>query len=129
MARKHKPIKTKYHNIYEVETGDGGKEYLATWTQKGRQYFQKNLTKLYGCNTAKKAETALSEIKALINQGENPFKKEISNIDLTFSKLVLNEIDARNASDSYKYMQKLVYNKGTSKNRYPSSLDLPNLIF
>jgi integrase len=115
MARKHKPTKTKYHNIYEVETVDGGKEYLATWTQKGRQYFQKNLTKLYGCNTAKKAETTLSEIKALINQGKSPFNKESSDKNQKFSELVLKEIDSRNASDNYKYIQRHVYLKHLDK--------------
>ena len=41
MARKHQPVKTKYPNIYEIITAENKSEYLATWTQKGRQYPQK----------------------------------------------------------------------------------------
>ncbi len=111
MARKNKPIKTDYPNIYEILTNEGKKEYLATWTQKGRQYPQKNLTKLFGATTAKKAETQLTELKVLINKGEDPFKKDASDMKKSFSSLVLNEIRSRTVSENYKYVQEKIYLK------------------
>ncbi len=115
MARKNKPEKTKYSNIYEVETVEGKKEYLATWTQRGRQYPQKNLTNLYGSTTAKKASDKLDELKVLINQGEDPFKKEDINEVKTISQLVLAEIRSRNAGQDYRYTQEKIYLKHLDK--------------
>jgi len=65
MARKHKVEKTKYSNIYKVENVEGKTEFLATWTQRGRQYPQKNLTNLFGCTTAKQASDKLDELRFL----------------------------------------------------------------
>ncbi len=87
MARKNKIEKTKYPNIYEVLTVQGDKEYLATWSQRGRQYPQKNLTNLYGCTTAKQASTKLTELKVLINKGEEPFIKDNTDKLKTISEL------------------------------------------
>jgi len=67
MARKHQPVKTKYANIYEITTAEDNTEYLANWTQNGRQYPQKNFTKLFGDTTAHQAHNRLAEIKVLIS--------------------------------------------------------------
>ena len=115
MARKHQLVKTKYPNIYEITTAEDRTEYLATWTQKGRQYPQKNLTRLFGCTTAKQAETTLNEIKVLISKGEDPFKKDDSDMQKPFSTLVLNEIRSRTVSENYKYVQEKIYQKHLHK--------------
>ncbi len=111
MARKNKPEKTKYNNIYEVTTAEGKKEFLATWTQHGRQYPQKNLSNLFGCTTAKQASNKLDELKVLINKGEEPFKKEDIYEAKTISELVLDEIRSRNAGEDYRYTQEKIYLK------------------
>lgn len=115
MARKNKPIKTKYSNIYEIITSNDEKEFLATWTQRGRQYPQKNFTNLFGCTTAKQASLKLKEIQVLINKGEDPFIKENSNKTKAISELVLSEIKSRTASDNYKYIQEKIYKKHLDK--------------
>jgi len=111
MARKNKAEKTKYSNIYKVENIEGKTEFLATWTQRGRQYPQKNLTNLFGCTTAKQASDKLDELKVLINKGEEPFKKEDKTKIKTISELVLSEIRSRNAGEDYKYTQEKIYLK------------------
>ena len=116
MARKNAPKKTKYANIYEVITANGNKEYLATWTQHGRQYPQKNLTNLYGSSTAMKASIKLTELKILISKGEDPFIKDNTNKSKKISELVLSEIKSRKASDAYIYIQEKIYLKHLDRN-------------
>jgi integrase len=112
MARKNKPKKTGKQNIFEIEGRDGAKEYLATWTQDGHRYIEKNLTKRFGCTTATKAFNKLAEIKVLIAQGKDPFLvNEESDLTKTLTQLVLAEIEDRNAGDEYKYIQAKIYNK------------------
>lgn len=123
MARKNQPVKTDYANIYEIKNAEGKIEYLATWTQKGRQYRQKNFTKLFGDTTAKQAETRLAEIKVLIRRGENPFKKDDSDMQKSFSTLVLNEIRSRTVSKNYKYVQEKIYLKHLDKDMGRLKLD------
>jgi len=112
MGRKNTPIKSKkYKNIYLVENSDGDTEYLATWTQKGRRYFEKNLTKL-GATTEKQASDKLREIQVYINNGKDYFSKDKeSDLSKSFSSLVLSEIRNRDASDNYKYIQERTYLK------------------
>ncbi len=111
----NKPKKTKYPNIYVVTAANGNKEFLATWTQHGRQYPQKNLTYIYGCNTAKQASNKLTELKVLISKGEDPFLKENTDRLKSISELVLSEIRSRKASDNYKYIQEKIYKKHLDK--------------
>lgn len=112
MARTNKPLRTKYKNIYEVQNNANKKEYLATWTQKGRQYPQKNLTKLFGATTAMQAANKLDEIKVLIARGEDPFAKDnISDLKKSFTELVIKEIQDRQGSPEYKYIQEKIYMK------------------
>ncbi len=112
MARKNKPDKTKYQNIYEIKNSANEKEYLARWSQNGRQYTPKNLTRLFGSKTAKMASDKLDEIKVLISKGDDPFRKN-DNLDLerTLTELVLSEIKDRPAGDDYKYIQEKSYLK------------------
>lgn len=112
MARKNDLTKTKYQNIYETINNNGEKEYFARWTQKGRQYPPKNLTRLFGCTTAKQGSTKLDEIKILISKGDDPFRVDnTSDLNKTMTELVLSEIQDRTAGDEYKYIQKKVYLK------------------
>jgi len=118
MSRKSKPKlvdEEKYQNIYEVFNATGKKEYLATWSQRGRRYIEKNLTRLYGSTTAYQASTKLNELKVLISKGEDPFSKEDPDKLKNFSSLVLNEIQSRNVKDNYKVIQKLIYLKHLDK--------------
>lgn len=112
MARVNKPQLTNYSNIYEVQNSTNKKEYIATWTQNGRQYPQKNLTKLFGATTAKQAADKLNEIKVLIARGEDPFAKDNkSDLKKSFTDLVLDEIKNRDGSKDYKYIQEKIYMK------------------
>jgi len=112
MARLNKPIPTKYKNIYETTNNSNKTEYLATWTQKGRQYPQKNLTKLFGAKTALQASNKLNEIKLLIARGEDPFEKNnTSDLKTSFTELVIREIHDRKSSEQYKYTQEKIYMK------------------
>jgi len=112
MARINKLALTGYKNIYEVQSGANKKEYVATWTQNGRQYPQKNLTKLYGATTAKQAADKLNEIKVLIARGEDPFAKNgKSDLKKSFTDLVLQEIQDRLVGEDYRYIQKKIYMK------------------
>jgi len=114
MARKYQPKKI-CANIYEVVTAEGKKEYLATWTQKGRRYVEKNLSRNFNCYTEKSAKSKLNEIKVLINMGEDPFKQDEHKNHKNFSELVLQEIRSRNTSDNYKYVQETIYIKHLDK--------------
>ena len=112
MARIDKPKKTSKPNIYISVNKKGENEYLATWTQDGRRYIEKNLTRSFGSTTLTQAEKKLSELKVLLSRGENPFKKEKSDQQIpTIQEHVLNEIDDRSASVEYKYMQKKIFLK------------------
>ncbi len=112
MSRKHEPLKTKYQNIFEIIASNSKKEYLARWTQQGRQYYFKNLTKKFGSTTAKQASTKLEEIKILIAKGEDPFEKNDDTDRLKkIRDIVLDEIRTRRASDDYRYNQEVSFLK------------------
>jgi integrase len=106
VARKNSLKKTTRKNIYEHINNDNHIEYLATWTQNGRRYIEKNLTKLYGVTTLTKASEKLEEIKVLIRRNEDPFRVDESDEFRCIRDLVLDEIKSRDASDNYKYIQK-----------------------
>lgn len=112
MARKNDLTKTKYPNIYETISNNGEKEYFARWTQNGRSYSPKNLTRLFGCTTAKQSLTKLDEIKILISKGDDPFEVDNrSDLNKTITELVLSEIQDRPAGEEYKYIQEKIYMK------------------
>ena len=65
--------KTSFPNIYEKVP----KNYIARFKHLGKRYSDKNFTKLYGCTTGKQASDKLYEVKSMLSQGLNPFKKDV----------------------------------------------------
>jgi len=110
MARANKPIATNQPNISKIKNSLGKFDFLATFTIKGRRYIEKNLTTLYGVSTITQAVTKLSDLKALIRSGEDPFKKEETN-QINFRDLVKEEIENRKLADSTRTTLTSTYNK------------------
>ncbi len=71
--RCNKPLKTKYTSIFELEMKDGSINFIARFSYLGTRYGDKNMSKLYGCKSAKSASTFLSKIKHELSEGRNPF--------------------------------------------------------
>ena len=65
MARKNSFQKTKYKNIVSLENANGKNEFFANFMLDGVSYQKKNLTKLFGSTTAKKASDMLSSFTTL----------------------------------------------------------------
>jgi integrase len=105
MACKNKKVKTNYPSIYSLENSNGSTSYYALIKRNGTQYGSRNMTKLFGCNTAKQAHNKLLEIHQLIDRGEDPFSIRSSKLDDLFY--------AYNSTrkDPYKTTTKLQYDK------------------
>ena len=73
VARINDKKKTKYNNIYEIETAEGQKNYIANFSHLGKRYGDRNFTKLFGSKTPHQAYQKLVEIKVSIAAGNNPF--------------------------------------------------------
>ena len=110
MARANRPIATNQPNISKIKNSLGKFDFLATFTINGRRYIEKNLTTLYGVSTITQAVTKLSDLKALIRSGEDPFKKEETN-EISFRDLVKEEIETRKLADSTRTTLTSTYNK------------------
>ena len=105
MARKYKPKRTKYSNIYELEMSNGEKHYLAKFAHNGTRYSDKNLTKLFGVKTAKIAFEKLSDIRIQLSKGIDVFSSKSDKMD----ELVYAYLDTRN--EEYKKASTFHYNK------------------
>lgn len=73
MARKNDFVKTKYPNIYSLETASGKKEFYATFKLNTKFHQKKNLTKMFNATTAKQASDALEHLKSELRKDKNPF--------------------------------------------------------
>ena len=105
MARKNKPKLTKYPNIYELEKANGEINYIARFSHNGTRYSDKNLTKIKGIKTAKRAFEMLNEIRLELSKGRDPFSSKSNKVD----ELVYTYLDT--TSDSYKKANTFFYNK------------------
>jgi integrase len=105
MACKNKKVKTKYTSIYSLDKSNGSIDYYALIKRNGTQYGSRNMTKLFGCNTAKQAFDKLLEVHQIIDRGEDPFSIRSSKLDDLFY--------AYNATrnEPYKKTSKLQYDK------------------
>ena len=105
MARKNELKKTKYVGINELEMADGSKSYVAIFSHNGTRYGERNLTKLFGANSAKQAFEKLQEIKIELSKGIDVFgiKSERMN-DLVYKYL-------ETTKDEYKKNSTFAYNK------------------
>jgi len=105
MARKNSFQKTKYKNIVSLENASGKNEFYANFMLDGVSYQKKNLTKLFGSTTAKKASDMLEEIKSDIRNGKNPFSNPGSS---KVKDIILNSIkDRKSEKDNTKYKNNL----------------------
>lgn len=76
--RKNKLTKTSKPNIYETVTLDGSKNYIVRFSYLGKNYGQRNFTKLFGTRTLKQTFDKFQEVKVNISSGNNPFLKKVS---------------------------------------------------
>ena len=105
MARKNSFQKTKYKNIVSLENANGKNEFFANFMLDGVSYQKKNLTKLFGSTTAKKASDMLEEIKSDIRNGKNPFSKSGGS---KVKDIILKSIeDKKSDKDNSKYKKNL----------------------
>ena len=81
LARKNKLKKTRYTSIYELEAANGMKNYVAVFSHEGTRYGERNLTKLFGCNSAKQAFEKLHEIKINLSKGIDVFEAKAEKVD------------------------------------------------
>ncbi|MDO9305072.1 MAG: site-specific integrase [Sulfuricurvum sp.] len=105
MACKNKKVKTKYPCIYSLENSNGSTSHYALIKRNGTQYGSRNMTKLFGCNTAKQAHDKVLEIHQIIDRGEDPFSIRSSKLDDLFYAYN----STRN--EPYKTTSKSQYNK------------------
>jgi len=105
MACKNKKVKTKYTSIYSLENNNGSTSFYALIKRNGTQYGSRNMTKLFGCYTAKQAHDKLLEIHQILDKGEDPFSIRSSKLDDLFYAYN----STRN--EPYKNTTKLQYDK------------------
>jgi len=105
MACKNKKVKTKYASIYSLEKSNGSTDYYALIKRNSTQFGSRNMSKLFGCNTAKQAFDKLLEIHQIIDKGEDPFSIRSSKLNDLFY--------AYNATrnEPYKLTSRLRYDK------------------
>ena len=83
------------NGIYETHSHDGKKEYIATFRCNAQRFNKKNLTKLFNATTLSKAKTTLSDVKAEIRKGNNPFEKISYKKDKKFVDYMNEIIDSK----------------------------------
>lgn len=105
MARKNELKKTKYVGINELEMSDGSKNYVAIFSHNGTRYGERNLTKLFGANSAKQAFEKLQEIKIELSKGIDVFGIKSERMD----DLVYKYLET--TKDEYKKNATFTYNK------------------
>ena len=110
MARKNDKKKTKYNSIYEIETAEGQKNYIANFSHLGKRYGDRNLTKLFGSKTALQAFNKLNEIKVAIASGQNPFVTSSLKINDLISKYFA-QLKSRKSNSQYVAINTYVYEK------------------
>ena len=76
--RKNKLTKTSKPNIYETITQDGSKNYIVRFSYLGKNYGQRNFTKLFGTRTLKQTFDMFQEVKVELSKGNNPFLQKVS---------------------------------------------------
>ena len=103
MARQNKPIKTTYPSIYSVLMEDGTKNFIARFSYKGTRYSDKNLTKLFGCKSAKSASDKLAVIKGLISENKNPFIETRDTVDNLMYEHIEKKVPAQAKILKYSY--------------------------
>ncbi len=104
--RLNKLIKTNKSNIYTVLTRDGTTHYIAKFSYLGKNYGQRNLTKLFGANTLTQAFHKLQEIKIDLSQGNNPFEKITSNTFDSYFLVYLKTLKGQRNYSTTKYYEK-----------------------
>ena len=89
MARKNKLKKTSERNIYELYSVSRRKEYIVRFSYLGKNYGERNFTKLFGTTTLKQTFEMFQNIKVELSKGNNPFaKKKTSDVDTYFLEYI-----------------------------------------
>lgn len=110
VARINDKKKTKYNNIYEIETAEGQKNYIANFSHLGKRYGDRNFTKLFGSKTSHQAYQKLVEIKVSIAAGNNPF----INTSLKMNDLMkkyFEQLQSKKTNSKYVEINTYVYEK------------------
>lgn len=105
MARTNALKKTKYSNIYELEMANGEINYIANFSYLRKRYSDKNLTKMYGVRTAKKASEKLADIKSALSEKIDVFGNKSDKIEYLVKEYLSNK------SSEYKKNSLATYNK------------------
>ncbi|MDZ7817633.1 MAG: hypothetical protein U5K55_03000 [Aliarcobacter sp.] len=105
MARKNEFKKTKYVGINELVMADSSKNYIAVFSHNGTRYGERNLTKLFGANSAKQAFERLQEIKIELSKGIDVFGIKSEKMDDLVYKYL------EKTSENYKKVSTFAYNK------------------
>lgn len=105
MGRANQLKKTKFSNIYEVKMDTGEIHYITKFTHNGTRYSEKNLTKLFGVKTAKKAFEKLAELRLELSKGKDVFSRRSNKID----DLMYRYLESK--STEYKKNGTATYNK------------------
>ena len=76
--RKNPITKTSKPNIYQTTSLTGRTEYIVRFAYLGKNYGERNFTKLFGTTTLSQTVEMLNSVKVELSKGNNPFKKKIS---------------------------------------------------
>jgi hypothetical protein len=87
MSRKNELKKTKFDNIYEVEMDNGEVNYVTKFVHNSVRYSEKNLTKLFGITSAKKAFEKLTEIRIELSRGNHVFSRKSNKTYIFFRQI------------------------------------------
>ena len=107
MSRKHKLLKTSKSNIYEVQSVTQRKEYIVRFSYLGKNYGERNFTKIFGTTTLKQTFEMFQNVKVELSKGNNPFKKKKSITIDTYFEDYIKTIE----SQENQYNKTMYYNK------------------
>lgn len=102
----------KFKGITEKKMKDGSISIMVRFKYLGVIYPVKNFTKLYGCKTKSDASKKLDEVKVLLSQNINPFKKSFE----TFAEIYEDKLNTNEANGTWAYYT--IKNRRHFFNRY-----------
>lgn len=109
--RKNKLTKTSYQCVYETIGNDSIKNYIVRFSYLGRNYGERNFTKLFGARTAKQAFEKLQEVKTELSKGNNPFKKKKGRSVNEYFETFIKTQSNGNSKYGTRYRYENAYNK------------------
>lgn len=90
---------SQYKGITEKKLKDGSTCIMVRFKYLGITYPIKNFTKLYGCTKKSEALSKLGEVKTLLSQNIDPFKKSLE----TFAEIYEDKLNTNEANGTWAY--------------------------